>query len=107
MGNALVGIERIVGAVGPVHGDDIGQPADLIGAAVIGRDAHTARRVDEIGGVTGIGDLDLGRDRRLPERDRHGAGRRIRHRQAFAALWRLLGEGRGETCAQQRKCRRN
>lgn len=92
--------------MGPVHGHDVGQPSHLIGAAVIGGDAQAAGRVDEIGGMSGIGDLDLGGAGGLPERDRHGPRRGIGHRQAFAALW-LLGEGRGEECAEQRQSRRN
>jgi hypothetical protein len=56
--------------------------------------------------MAGIGDLDLGRGGCLPESDRRGAGRRIRHCQAFAALW-LLGEGRREECAKESEDRKN
>lgn len=39
MGNPLVGEERVVRAVGAVHGDDVRQLTDLVGAAIVGGDA--------------------------------------------------------------------
>src|ERR1044072_6800064 len=81
-----IGKQRVVRAMRAVHGDDVGQPAaGMVGAAEIGRDPYAARRVDVIGGMTGIGDGDvfgLGRQTIIY---RHRA-RRARHRQALAAL---------------------
>ena len=92
--DAAVGKQRVMRAVRPVHGDDVGQAAGAIGAAVVGRDPHAARGLDVIGRMASIGDGDLfGLRRDPPKTDRRGARRRIRHRQALAALG-LLGAGR-------------
>src|SRR3954451_5435380 len=78
MRNARIWNERVMRAVGTVHGHHVGHAACGIGTAVIGRDPHPARRVDVIGRVAGIGDRDLVRlIRGLSETDRPHARSRI------------------------------
>ena len=102
VGNLGIGKQRVVRAVRPVHGGDVGQPADAIGAAEIGRDPHTAGRIDVIGGMAGIGDGDVFGLGRQPVAHRHRA-RRARHRQALAALWRLCPGRAGEQTEQGKR----
>src|ERR1700722_3950821 len=54
--NVGIGKQRIMGAVGAVHGDDIGQPVDPVGAIPVGRDSNSAWCVDGIGGMADIAD---------------------------------------------------
>src|SRR5438874_3691565 len=100
--NAGIRKERVMRAVGAVHGHHVGHAPCGVGAAVIGRDPHAARRVDVIGRVAGIGDRDLiPVGRRLNETDRLHARPRIRHRQAFAAAWALLRRRRSDKRAEE------
>src|SRR6266513_1818915 len=100
--NAGIRKERVMRAVGAVHGHHVGHAPCGVGAAVIGRDPHAAGRVDVIGRVAGIGDRDLIRlGRGLSETDRLHARRGIGHRQAFAAAWALLRRRRSDQRAEE------
>ena len=102
MGNPRIGKQRVVRAVGAVHGDDVGKPPRGVGAAEIGCDANAARRVDIIGRMAGIGDrnlLDFGRQ--AAKTRRHCAGWCLGHRKAFAAGRNILRGGRCNQEAEQ------
>jgi hypothetical protein len=110
MGDARIGIERVVRRVRAVHRHDIGRLARSVGAAEIGGDGDVAGRLDDVGGMAGIGDGYLAlfrRDRR--EIDEHGARQGLRHRKAFARRRLYLRETgqRRQTDADDRNDRRD